>query len=343
MSWAAVAIGGASLASGFLGSQASGDAARASKQASQAGIDEQRRQFDIIMGLQRPDSVTGTGALNNLARLYGLPYQNAQSPYPQGSGLTPRQGQSSGSNAAGGLLGSAAGFGLGGIGGSLLGGALGLGGGYKKPKGTLGTDQVLKMLKGGSSIEDIVKLAPMSSRHMGSALKKLTKAGLNPDQINSLYGGPAGAAQAEWDAANPNGGVNTPSGPDMSVFTASPDYQFRRDEGMRDLGNSFAARGGAFSGNALRGITDFNSNLASGEFGNYFNRMASLAGIGQTAANNQSNAAMNTGNNITNLLGQQGDARASGIMGQANSWGGALNSGLNSWLLNRGGYFGGGG
>ena len=39
---------------------------------------------------------------------------------------------------------------------------------------------------------------------------------------------------------------------------------------------------------------------------------------------------------------QGGDARASGIMGGANSWAGGINSGINNYLLARGGYFGGG-
>jgi hypothetical protein len=140
-----------------------------------------------------------------------------------------------------------------------------------------------------------------------------------------------GAQQQAPSGAAPNG---------MAGFWASPDYQFRRDEGQRDIGNSFAARGGAFSGNALRGLTDFNSNLAAGEFGNYFNRLAALSGIGQAATNTGVQAGQQSAQNIGNLLSNQGAARASGIMGQANSLSGALNSGLNNYLLYNGGYFG---
>lgn len=111
-------------------------------------------------------------------------------------------------------------------------------------------------------------------------------------------------------------------------FTASPDYEFRRGEGMRGIENSFAARGGAASGNALRALTDFNSGLAGGEFGNWWNRQAGLAGVGQTASQNLGSLGANNSANIANLLGAQGDARASGIMGQTN----ALTNGLQGLL-----------
>ena len=123
--------------------------------------------------------------------------------------------------------------------------------------------------------------------------------------------------------------------PDMSSFFTSPDYNFRRDEGMRGLGNSFAAQGGAFSGNALRALSEFNSNLASGEFGNYWNRMAGLADMGQGGTAQTANAGANMANQISGInqnlaAGQSrntlaaGDARASGITGRYN----ALSDGL---------------
>jgi hypothetical protein len=123
---------------------------------------------------------------------------------------------------------------------------------------------------------------------------------------------------------------------------ASPSYQFVRDEGQRGMEYSAAARGGAFSGNALRELSRFNQGLASSEYGNWWNRVAGLAGAGQTANDNLGNAYLSTGNDIRNSLYAQGNARASGIMGAANSVTNSINSGLNNYLLYRGGYFGGG-
>lgn len=143
---------------------------------------------------------------------------------------------------------------------------------------------------------------------------------------------------------------------DMSQFFTSPDYNFRRTEGTRDIGNSFAARGGAASGNALRALSEFNSNLASGEFGNWWNRTASQAGVGQTAAGNLgalgANAAnqagsigMNSAAGIGNTLMQGQNARASGIMGAANAQASGLNNTMNylGYFMGRGGGGGGGG
>lgn len=107
-------------------------------------------------------------------------------------------------------------------------------------------------------------------------------------------------------------------------FTASPDYAFRRDEGTRDINNSFAARGGALSGNALRRLTEFNSGLAGSEFGNWWNRQAGLAGVGQTSAQNLGTLGANSAANIGNALQNGANARASGIVDSTNAYTGAL-------------------
>lgn len=121
--------------------------------------------------------------------------------------------------------------------------------------------------------------------------------------------------------------------PDYSAFFKSPDYQFRLNEGQRDIGNSFAARGGAASGNALRALTQYNQNLASGEFGNWFNRQSSLAGLGQAATSATTSAGMQNSANIQNNLIGGANARASGIVGAANSY----NNGINN-LVGMGAY-----
>lgn len=129
----------------------------------------------------------------------------------------------------------------------------------------------------------------------------------------------------------------------MSSFYASPDYNFRRIEGTRGINNSFAARGGAASGNALRALTDYSSNLASGEFGNFWNRVKGVADMGLGATGQTAVAGQNATTGITNAMQQGGDARASGIIGSNNSVMGGVNTGLNNYLLYKGGYFGGGG
>ena len=126
---------------------------------------------------------------------------------------------------------------------------------------------------------------------------------------------------ADYRTQNPQQQGTQGAPGDFSNFFASPDYNFRRTEGMRGLERSAAASGGAFSGNALRALSEFNSNLAAGEYGNYFNRLASIAGIGQTATNQTAaygaEHAANAGRNSLYAA----DARVSGIIGQGNAIG----------------------
>jgi hypothetical protein len=147
---------------------------------------------------------------------------------------------------------------------------------------------------------------------------------------------------APWRTAG-EGALNrltTASTGDTSSFFTSPDYNFTRTEGNRDIGSSFAARGGAASGNALRALAEFNNGLASRQYSDWWNRQAGLAGVGQQATGSTAAAGQNAANNISQNYLASGDARASGIIGSANSWSNSLNSGLNNYLLYRGGYFG---
>lgn len=129
---------------------------------------------------------------------------------------------------------------------------------------------------------------------------------------------------------------------DYSGFTTSPDYNFTRTEGQRGLEQSAAARGGAFSGNALRALSDYNQGLASQQYGAYYNRLANVAGVGQSATGSTAMAGQNAANQIGGYQLGAGDARASGIIGSTNSTSGALNAlipigqqAYTSWYNNR--------
>lgn len=146
------------------------------------------------------------------------------------------------------------------------------------------------------------------------------------------------------------GELTKPFDPASVDITRDPGYAFRRDEGLRAIDRSAAARGGALSGGALKAGMRYSSDLASQEYGNAFsrdfnvfqtnqanrfNRLAAIAGIGQTAtqqlgaagqsfAGNASQIALNTGNTLADLATQAGNARASGYASQGNIWGGAV-------------------
>lgn len=126
----------------------------------------------------------------------------------------------------------------------------------------------------------------------------------------------------------------------MAQFQADPGYGFRMSEGMKALERSAAARGGLLSGATMKGIQRFGQDLGSQEYMNAFNRyqteraarlqpLQSLAGVGQTTAQQLGQSGQQMASNVGDLMTSGAAARASGYVGQANALTGALNTGLN--------------
>lgn len=84
----------------------------------------------------------------------------------------------------------------------------------------------------------------------------------------------------------------------MSAFTASPDYQFRLDQGQKQLEASQAAKGGLLSGRAMIEAQQFGQNTASSEYGDYLQRLMGLVGTGQASAGQGANIAGNVASQI---------------------------------------------
>lgn len=145
----------------------------------------------------------------------------------------------------------------------------------------------------------------------------------------------------------------------LADYTADPGYAFRLEEGQKALDRAAAASGNAYSGAALKALARFNSGLASQEYGDAynrftndqdkrFNRLASVAGIGQTALGATQNAGTNAYGNIASLgaanagavgrsLQDAAEARASGYVGLANTANSAIRSLYNNNLIGGGG------
>ena len=113
-----------------------------------------------------------------------------------------------------------------------------------------------------------------------------------------------------------------------TLLTSDPGYQFRMDQGQKAIERSAAARGGLFSGGTGKALQQYSQGLASQEYGNAFNRLASLAGIGQSANSQQVALNQNQGATLADLAGQGGNARASGYIGAQN----ALNQGTGNLI-----------
>lgn len=135
-----------------------------------------------------------------------------------------------------------------------------------------------------------------------------------------------------------------------SNFQASPGHDFILSEGLKALDRSAAARGRLGSGRHNKDLLRFSQGLASTEFDNFLNRglnadsdqlnrLAALAGVGQTAtntgigagtnaANSISTLLQNTGNTAANSLVNQGNARASSIQAQNDQFNNLLNNAI---------------
>lgn len=92
------------------------------------------------------------------------------------------------------------------------------------------------------------------------------------------------AAQQPWFDAGTRALAELQGG--YNSFMASPDYQFRLQQGEQGINRAALAGGRYNSGRSLKDLGEFNSGLASQEYTNRFNRLYQLAQGGQAAGNN---------------------------------------------------------
>lgn len=151
--------------------------------------------------------------------------------------------------------------------------------------------------------------------------------------------------------------------PTAATEQNDPGYQFRLQQGLNAVQGSAAAKGNLFSGNTQDALTRYGQDYASNEYtnvynrsmgefqnrynifennqSNQFNRLAAIAGVGQTAANtlgqegqaasnNVSNTLLTSGQQIGNQINNAAAARASGYVGSSNAWSGALGGATNN-------------
>jgi len=318
----AISVGG-SLLGGVLSNDASSDAANTQAsaansaaqleaQAAQRALEEQKRQFDLSRSDLAPWKNTGNAALDQLSLMTGI--------YPQSQRLSS----------------------LGSMGGSM--------GDYK----AVNSPDLIDTSKGGAfnPNADLYASSPEykaaydkfmgwhQSRYgkspnlsLGSdeqiAEKQIQDFGFNLGNYNTnkktsydknLQDNSA-AAQAKQDA--------------YSFASTDPSYAFRQSEGNKGIEAALRARGMYGSGGALKELTEYNSNLASTEYGNQFGRLSTLAGYGQNATNsgntlgaqyaaNAGNIGINSAANSGNALLAGANARASGYVNSANNWGNTL-------------------
>jgi hypothetical protein len=176
--------------------------------------------------------------------------------------------------------------------------------------------------------------------------------------LPGIAGHPA-AASAAAPAADPGASSDQsyqgdPNDPGYGSFTQpfdaeqfykyeDPGYAFRLQQGQQAVQNGAAAGSGALSGAALKDLIGFNQDSASQEYnnsfnryqtqqGNIFQRLFSIAQLGQTGAANTGAAGTTLAGNAGQATANAGTAAGSGIVGAGNAIG---NGATNAWLWNQ--------
>jgi hypothetical protein len=308
-----------SIAGGLFASDAADSAADAQVQASREATKAQREMFDKQVELQQPWRDAGGASLNRLMHELGL----SRTPvYRQGGGAPRTEAQIREQLRSQFMTGGAAP-----AGGGQPGGGIPADGSWTmdrilQAKG-LPPQQAAQQMFLGVDANGDAKLMPMGGGTFDSA-------GFEAAVARELE---RERALQSAEGANDYGGSEY--GGLLRDFSAQdlyddPSYQFRMDEGLKARTRAYAGRGSFLSGAALKGIERYGQDYASTEYGkafdrdnvnktNKFNRLASIAGIGQTAANQTGAAAANFGSQSgSNIIGA-GNATAAGRVGSANA------------------------
>jgi hypothetical protein len=106
---------------------------------------------------------------------------------------------------------------------------------------------------------------------------------------------------------------------DFSSFQSSPDYVYARDQMQQGVERGAAARGSLYSGGTNVDLANALNGIASQNYGNFYNRLAGLAGVGQTTSNNLANLGQNYANAVGNNAWGAANARASAYQQSANA------------------------
>lgn len=344
MSWVAAAIGGSALL-GYFGSQ---KAAGAQSDASQAGIAEQRRQFDLNRSDLAPYRSAGQSALQALLTRLGLNGGSSGGPASSpGRGVT--FGTAGAIPGAGTQLASSPGAftAMPNIGGTLsMTGPQGFGAGaIPQGAGTqLGSAPTRDQFMTGGGGYVNAGTGPNGNTIWQQAQPTFDQAGF--DKATAAFN-----AQQQGGG----GGVDPSTDPNfgslLKPFTGAdlqnePGYQFGLTEGERAINNLSASRGTYFSGGTGKALTQYGQDYAGTKYNDAYNRdaadktrtanlLSGVAGTGQSATNTGVNSGNNSTNAISNLMTQGGNAAASGYVGGVNAINSGVSNGINWNMQNR--------
>ena len=160
-----------------------------------------------------------------------------------------------------------------------------------------------------------------------------TRYAVNGQMFDTMDAAQAYAATMNTGAANPN----------YRGFQETPGFQYALDQSQQAIERAAAARGMRYGGATMNALAADAQGRQNQEYGNYYNRLANLAGTGQTAVNTSAQLGANMASNVGNSLMAGGNARASGYMGQNAAFQGTMGNLANIYGMQQAGMFGSGG
>ena len=132
------------------------------------------------------------------------------------------------------------------------------GAGIQQGVAGLGANQV-----GGNNFDAFQSQGSQATAGQGTAFNGQSFGNLGASQFDDST---RGNIQGNYDNGKYTGGMSA------AEFETDPSYEFRKQQGMDGLQSSAAASGGLLSGAALKSLAGYNSNLASQEYGNAWQR-----------------------------------------------------------------------
>lgn len=334
---------GANIIGGMMSSDAAGDATNAQAASSREAIEEQRRQYDLARADAAPFRDTGVAANQRLAYLLGLDVGG-----PGSSSAMETEAQIRARLAPQYTTKATDYWDL-----NLRGDGDSGGDPVDQRLAQLFPERVAprwyqrRLMGAQGATGDTVDEAALNAAVQAELAR--INAGRQPQERGADYGSLTRRFSASDLASDP-------------VYNSG--LEFGLNEGRNAINARAMAGGGYDSGATLKALTrfgnDYGSTKAEGAYNRYntdntnvYNRLAGVSGAGQTATNTVTTAGMNAANNISNLQTGIGNARAAGIVGGANAWGGAMsgvnaaynnyqNRGIVDRLLNRSSWGGGG-
>lgn len=174
------------------------------------------------------------------------------------------------------------------------------------------------------SIFDGGEMPTFGGGMFGKAVNALAAQRVEPTMSTGQYGA---ATPVPQNALQPTAAPATQQPFDVTAWLRStPGYEANFKEGQRAMAASQAARGGLLSGDAGREAIRYGQQYGDRIFGDQFNRLAAIAGAGQTATSQGNSAGQSYAGNVGNALQQNAANLGSSYQNQGNTaagmWGG---------------------